>query len=179
MEVYRYSDVCRNRNFLSRIFTIALLIRITVFQNAWNNEFFLGFFKAISDLTSGFRIRIDLMRIRIHHFLNCGSGSSSGYRALIIRFKKITAEIFCIYLIQKLHKGRPCYRRSLQPSKENIQPFKTWNFFTSVFFVGNFCPPGSRSSNSINAVSDPKPWTLPHALYIPVPTFTSVFTFTV
>ncbi len=141
MEVYRYSDMCRNRNFLSRIFTIALLIRITVSQIAWNNEFFLGFLKNISDLTSGFRIRIDLMLIRIHHFLNCGSGSSSGYRALIIRFKKSSAEIFCIYFIQKLHKGRPCYRRSLQPSKENIQPFKTWNFFTSVFLWVIFALP--------------------------------------
>jgi hypothetical protein len=28
----------------------------------------------------GMRIRIDLMRIRIQQFYNCGSGSSSGYR---------------------------------------------------------------------------------------------------
>ncbi len=30
-----------------------------------------------------------------------------------------------IYLSLGLHKGRPSYRRSLQPSKENIQHFKT------------------------------------------------------
>jgi hypothetical protein len=29
-----------------------------------------------------------------------------------------------IYLSLGLHKGRPSYRRSLQPSKENIQHFK-------------------------------------------------------
>jgi hypothetical protein len=30
-----------------------------------------------------------------------------------------------IYLSLGLHKGCPSYRRSLQPSKENIQHFKT------------------------------------------------------
>jgi hypothetical protein len=30
-----------------------------------------------------------------------------------------------IYLSLGLHKGFPSYRRSLQPSKENIQHFKT------------------------------------------------------
>jgi hypothetical protein len=38
--------------------------------------------------------------------------------------------LFCdeknaIYLSLGLHEGRPSYRRSLQPSKENIQHFKT------------------------------------------------------
>jgi hypothetical protein len=51
------------------------------------------------------------------------------------KFKKITAEIYlkkffiqkiAIYLSLGLHKERPSYRRSLQPSKENIQHyFKT------------------------------------------------------
>ncbi len=35
--------------------------------------------------------------------------------------------------LQDLHKGSPSYRRSLHPSNENIQHFKTWKFFT--FFV--------------------------------------------
>jgi hypothetical protein len=35
-------------------------------------------------------------------------------------FKKVA-----IYLSLGLPKGRPSYRRSLQPSKENIQHFKT------------------------------------------------------
>jgi hypothetical protein len=50
-----------------------------------------------------------------------------------LKLKKITAEkklIFfgsktTIYLSLSLHKGRPSYRRSLQPSKKNIQHFKT------------------------------------------------------
>jgi hypothetical protein len=47
--------------------------------------------------------------------------------------KRKTAEKFfgsfliknCNLLIPSLHKGRPSYRRSLQPSKENMQHFKT------------------------------------------------------
>ncbi len=54
-----------------------------------------------------------------------------------------------IYLSQGLHKGRPSYRRSLQPSKENIQHFKTWKFYTFSIFVGHFCPPGSGSGSAI------------------------------
>ncbi len=50
-----------------------------------------------------------------------------------------------IYLLLGLHNGRPSYRRSLQPSKENIQHFKTWNFLIFSTFVGHFCPPGSGS----------------------------------
>ncbi len=38
-----------------------------------------------------------------------------------------------IYLFLGLRKGRPNYRRSLQPSKENIQHFKTWNLLIFVF----------------------------------------------
>ncbi len=33
------------------------------------------------------------------------------------------------FIIPLPPKGSPCYRRSLQPLKENIQHFKTWNFF--------------------------------------------------
>jgi hypothetical protein len=39
------------------------------------------------------------------------------------------------YLSLGLHKGHPSYRRSLQPSKENIQHFKTWSFLTFFYFV--------------------------------------------
>ncbi len=42
-----------------------------------------------------------------------------------------------IYLSLGLHKGGPRYKRILQ----NIQHFKTWNFFSSV---GHLCPPGSK-----------------------------------
>jgi hypothetical protein len=49
------------------------------------------------------------------------------------KWEKFTAEKNLIFLLSKiaiflsldLHKGRPSYRRSLQPAKENIQDFKT------------------------------------------------------
>ncbi len=41
---------------------------------------------------------------------------------------------------QGLSKGRPSYKRSLHPLKENIQHFKNWNLFT---VVGYFGPPES------------------------------------
>ncbi len=65
--------------------------------------------------------------------------------------KKYTAEKkfsskTTIYLSLCLHKGRSSYKKSLQPSKENIQHFKTWNFLMYSFFRGSFfCPPGSGS----------------------------------
>ncbi len=39
-----------------------------------------------------------------------------------------------IYLSLGLHKGRPSSRKSLQPSKENIQHFKSWKFCTFLYF---------------------------------------------
>jgi hypothetical protein len=64
-----------------------------------------------------------------------------------------------IYLSLGLHKGRPSYRRSLQPSKENIQHFKKILYFFLFFWVifalldpvpdPQFeCGSGSGSSNS-------------------------------
>jgi hypothetical protein len=63
-----------------------------------------------------------------------------------------------------LLKGRPSYRRSLTPSKENIQRFNQNNtvpvhFLT--FFLGHFCPPGSGSGSSrtisVRIHADPDP----------------------
>jgi hypothetical protein len=85
----------------------------------------------------GLQIRIDLMRIRIriwikHFFLCADPDSGSGFDDL--KLKKIYSWKFlflvslstiAIYLSLGLHKGRPSYRRSLQPSKEKIQHFKT------------------------------------------------------
>ncbi len=47
-----------------------------------------------------------------------------------------------------LQPGRTSYRRSLQPSIENIQHFKTWKFFTFFHICGSFCPPGSGSGSA-------------------------------
>jgi hypothetical protein len=41
-----------------------------------------------------------------------------------------------IYFSLGLQKGRPSYRRSLQPTKENIQHFKTRNFLIVSYFCG-------------------------------------------
>ncbi len=45
-----------------------------------------------------------------------------------------------IYWSVGLHKGRPSYRRSLQPSKENIQHIKRWNLLTVFYFSAPFTP---------------------------------------
>ncbi len=50
-----------------------------------------------------------------------------------------------IFLSLGLHKGRPCYKRSLQPFKENIQHFTKWNLVTIFYFCGYVCSPGSGS----------------------------------
>ncbi len=68
-------------------------------------------------------------------FCLCGSGSRS--RVLMTKnWKKFTAEIDFTYIFMiknllslGLHKGRPSYRRSLHPSKENIYQFKFWPFW--------------------------------------------------
>ncbi len=89
-------------------------------------------------------------------FVWSGSGFSilseyrSGFRVLMTKnWKKFTAENFfffffffknCNLLSLGLHKGRSNYRRSLHPSKENIQLFKTWNFLIFFDFCGSFLP---------------------------------------
>jgi hypothetical protein len=70
-----------------------------------------------------------LFRIRIQHFKSIRIRGFDDQK-----LKKYTAEKFiyiffgskiAIYFFLALYKGRPSYRRSLQPSKENIQHFKT------------------------------------------------------
>ncbi len=43
-----------------------------------------------------------------------------------------------IYPFLSLHKGRPSYKRSYHPSKENIQHSKTWNFLHFFYFCGSW-----------------------------------------
>ncbi len=59
--------------------------------------------------------------------------------------EKIQVKCFVYFFDQKLqftslglHKGRPSYRSSLQPSKENIQYFKKRNLLTFFYFCGSF-----------------------------------------
>ncbi len=56
-----------------------------------------------------------------------------------------------IYLTLGLHKGRPSYRRSLQPQKKKTKQ-EISKFFP--FFVGNFCPPGSGSDTDLDSESE-------------------------
>ncbi len=80
-------------------------------------------------LSAVFRIRIHWFQIRINDFrLNTSTvpdqypGFSWPKLKKIYCWEKITFwSKIAIYLYLGLHKGRPSYRRSLQPSKENIQ----------------------------------------------------------
>ncbi len=66
------------------------------------------------------------------------------------------------YLSQGLYKGRSSYRRSLQPSKENIQHFKTWNFLNFFLLLWViFCPPGSGNGSTDLIEPDPNTARIP------------------
>jgi len=82
-----------------------------------------SFFSSVEQITVNYSVSVS-------HWFQCGSG-----------LLKIA---ICLSL--NLHEGRPSYRKSLQPSKENIQHLKTWNFLTFFsIFEGHFWPPGSGS----------------------------------
>ena len=55
-----------------------------------------------------------------------------------------------------LHKGRSSYRRSLQPSKENIQHFKRWKICPFSNLFGSFLPSWIRNRIR-NLYADPDP----------------------
>ncbi len=62
------------------------------------------------------------------------------------KFKFFWSKI-AIFLSHGLHKGRPSYRRSLQPSKKRTSSTSKHEISSlSPIFVGNFCPPGSGLS---------------------------------
>ncbi len=69
-----------------------------------------------------------------------------------------------VYLSLGLHEGRTSYRRSLQPSKENIQHFKTWMFFIIFYICVSHLPSWIRiriqqlKLMRIHAYPDPQPW---------------------
>jgi hypothetical protein len=65
--------------------------------------------------------------------------NSTWKRNLILFWSKIE-----IYILIRLQKGGPSYRRSLQPSKTtSITSQHEISYFS--FFVGHFCPPRSGS----------------------------------
>ncbi len=80
-----------------------------------------------------------------------GSDSGPGYGSRVLmtkNWKKYSWNFFlfffwskiAIYLSLGLQKWHPNYRRSLQPSKDNIQHFKKWNLLTVFYFSGPFLP---------------------------------------
>jgi len=109
----------------------------------------------------GFGVRIHWFRIRIQQFrfntdpdtiLIQGFGEQKFEKNFDIFF---SSKIAIYPLSLGLHKERPSFRRSLQPSKENIQHFTTWNFLTFLYFLGHFCPPGSDlDSESVSESTD-------------------------
>ncbi len=89
---------------------------------------------SVSDALQVFSRQVLWIRIRIQHFkwIRIQSGS----KALMTKnWEKMQLNIFFLFLIRNCNllisrppKTIPSYRRSLQPSKENIQHFEQWNF---------------------------------------------------
>ncbi len=73
-----------------------------------------------------------ILLIRIQHVADPDPIQIQGFKDQNYKFTAGKKKIFLIknyhLPILGLFKERPSYRRSLQPSKENIQHFKTWNF---------------------------------------------------
>jgi hypothetical protein len=110
--------------------------------------------KATPKFLPVFRIRIHwfLIRIRIQHFrLKTVPIRIQHFRLNTVpiriqsfdyqNFEKIYCwNFFYIYLTQGLHKGRPSYRRSLQPSNESISASRNKNCQLFFYFCGSFLP---------------------------------------
>ncbi len=94
-----------------------------------------------------FRIRIDLLHICIQFRIQSFDNQKLK-KKITLQLKNLFIFLgskIAIYVSLGLHKGRPSYKRNLQPSKENIHQLKTWNFFTflSVLRIRDVYP-GSR-----------------------------------
>ncbi len=93
------------------------------------------------NIQTSFRISIHLIRIRIQI-------RNQGFDDQKLKKKNLQLEEKLNFLDQKLlflglYKGRP----SLQPSKENIQHFKTRSFLIFFYFCGPFLPSWIRILN--------------------------------
>ncbi len=81
------------------------------------------------------------------HFSNCGSGSQcgSGSRVLMTKnWKKFTTRIFNLFLKLAINlslglpKGRPSYRRSLQPTKKEHPALQNMKFLYFFLFCWSY-----------------------------------------
>ncbi len=116
---------------------------------------------------SGLRIRIHF--IRIQHFRLNTNPDSDPIRIQGFNDQKLQKKFSwkkknfwpktAIYLSLGLHKVRPSYRRSLPLSKVKRGHPTLQNMNVKIFstFVGNFCPPGSGSTDPIESGSA-TPW---------------------
>jgi hypothetical protein len=107
--------------------------------------------KYLALFLSVFRIRIHLIRIRIRipHFKLKTDPDPERIRSQDFDDQKLKKKFKAekkiwikttIFLSLGLYKGRPSYRRSLQPSKVKIEHPALQNMI--FFFVGQFCTPG-------------------------------------
>ncbi len=106
-----------------------------------------------SEIPVFFLLVLTLSSVVGPYWFPCGSGSRilghAGYgsRVFICNF---------IYHKASMSSKLQEYRRSLQPSKENIQHFKTCNFFTfSTFFVLDPDPEDQNQSGSTTLLLNP------------------------
>ncbi len=84
---------------------------------------------------SGSGIRIP-MRIRIQCHIQGFDDQKLNQKLKLDFFIVFFLSKTAIYLFRGLPKGRPSYRRTLQPSKKSIQYFKAWKFLTFFYFCG-------------------------------------------
>ncbi len=103
--------------------------------------------QSLFNISSVFRTQIYWFRIRIHHFrlkTDPDPIQIQGFvgKNLIFFWSKIA-----IYLSVGLHKGRPSYRRSLQPQK-STSDMKFLNFFLFFWVIFALLDPDQSGSGS-------------------------------
>ena len=110
----------------------------------------------------GFRIRINLIWIRIQNVRLNTNPDPDPIRVFTTKKKKCTAEKkIALFLIKKttiylslgLHKGRPSYKKKPSDLKREHPALQNMKYFFFSTFVGNFCPPGSGSTDLIESGS--------------------------
>jgi hypothetical protein len=100
-----------------------------------------------------------MLCIRFHRILSPIRIRIQNLRWIRIRIQDLMTKYLikiAIYLSLGLHKGRPSYRRTLQPTKEKIHHLKKWNLLIFSSFVGHFCPPGSGSGYGSGSTTLPR-----------------------
>jgi hypothetical protein len=110
---------CRGGGYFTR--SNDFLLSLLRLEEAWGGGLHQCFGSGFMEPGTGSSI-LGWIPIRIQGF------DDRNWKKLNIFLSKIS-----IYLHLGLYKGRPSFRRSIQPSKENSQHFKSWNFFCGPF----------------------------------------------